>query len=269
MSVAAGYTAAAWGVVKRDLLLFVSYRGRVVAHILTALFTITLFYYISRMIRISAFSTPDEYFAFVVVGLAILGALASTLTGAPMLIRQELVAGTFERLVISPFGALASLLSLLAFPLLLALFTGFVTLVLAALVYDLPLQATAPIALPVAVLGALAFAPFGILLAAALLVLKQALAAGRFILAGITIIAGFYFPVALLPDWIEWASYVQPFTPAVDVLRHLLVDTPLREPLWAELAKLAGFALVLIPGSVLVLVLAVETSRRRGTIVEY
>ena len=39
-------------------------------------------------------------------------------------------------------------------------------------------------------------------------------------------------------------SEVQPFTPATDLLRHLLVGTPLEHPAAIELLKLVLFALV-------------------------
>jgi hypothetical protein len=62
---------------------------------------------------------------------------------------------------------------------------------------------------------------------------------------------------------------VQPFTPALDLLRHLLVRTGTLEPMWLEVAKLGGFAAVLMPASAMVLSLGVKISRRRGTIMEY
>jgi ABC-2 type transport system permease protein len=100
-------------------------------------------------------------------------------------------------------------------------------------------------------------------------VLKQAMAAGSFLVAAISLVAGLYFPVALLPGWIEWASQVQPFTPAVNLLRHLLVGTPLDSSPWAQVVKLTLFAAILIPLAVWLLDRAVALGRRRATIIEY
>jgi ABC-2 type transport system permease protein len=269
MSAVATYASGAAALIRRDVTVYFSYRLRFAGQVATALFTLTLFYYISRLVTVESFASPDTYFAFVVVGLAILGALVSTLVSGPTAIRQELVAGTFERLATSPLGAVASVISLMVFPLLLAVLTGAATLLCAALVFDLSLSSSAPLALPVVLLGGLAFAPFGVFLAAAVMVTKQAAAAGRVLIALLTIVAGFYFPVSLLPDWVEWTSHVQPFTPSVELLRHLLVGAPLESPAWLLLAKLAGFAAVLMPVSVWTLHRAVELSRRRGTIIEY
>jgi ABC-type multidrug transport system permease subunit len=270
MSLALRYGSAALGVLRRDLAVFASYRLRFASQVASTLFTLLLFYYVSRLVRVSTFPSPDDYFAFAVVGLVIFGVLTAVLSVTPATLRQELVAGTFERLVVSPFGAVAGVLSMLIFPFAYAIVHGIVTLALAGLLFGLPLEwPSAALAIPVALLGVLAFLPFGILIAAAVVVLKQAMAAGSFLVAGLAVVAGLYFPVALLPGWIEWASEAQPFTPAVELLRYLLVGTPLQSSPWVDVAKLALFAIALIPPSVWLLNRSIRVGRRRATITEY
>ena len=270
MSLVLHYGSAAVGILRRDAAVFVSYRFRFVTQIAATLFTLLLFYYISKLVRVDMFPSPADYFAFVTVGLVIFAVLTSTLAAGPATVHQELVAGTFERLVVSPFGAVAGVLAMLIFPFAYALVQGVISLLLAALLFGLPLEwPSAALALPVAFLGVLAFLPFGVLISAAVVVLKQATTAGTFLIAGISVVAGLYFPVALLPGWIEWASEVQPFTPAVELLRHLLVGTPLESSAWTEVGKLAAFAVALIPASVWVLHHAIRVGRRRATITEY
>lgn len=261
---------AAFAMVRRDWLIFISYRLRFVAVLLGSFFSLTLTYYISRLVNVPPFKGPDDYYAFAVVGLLILAVLNSTLAGPPGMVRQELVAGTFERLYLSSFGAVSSLVSMLLFPFVFALANASIMLVFAGLVFGLQIEwDTAPLAIPLAAAGALAFMPFGVLLLATVIVVKQAAAGTTWVIAGISLIAGLYFPVALLPDWIQWASDVQPFKPATDLLRHVLVGTPLSNSAWLELLKIAAFTAVLLPLSVRLLQLALALSRRRGTLIEY
>jgi len=87
----------------------------------------------------------------------ILGVLTSTLTAPIGTLRAELITGTFERIVVSPFGALLGVLSMALFPLLLGMTTGLVTLLFAGLAFGLDIHwSTAWAALPVAFLGAAA-----------------------------------------------------------------------------------------------------------------
>ena len=268
MSALALQVSAAGALVRRDMLVLRSYRWRILTDNLGVLFTLALFYYLSRLVRVEAFASPDAYFAFVVVGLLILQVVQSTL-GVSGQIRQELMAGTFERVLISPFGAVGGILAMLVFPALYAMAVATVTLLVGALVFGLPVQwSTAALAWPVAVLSTLCFAALALGFAAATVRFKQA-PGTAYLLAVISLIAGVYFPVALLPDWIEWAAAVQPFTPTVDLLRHVLAGLPLDNPAWLELLKLAGFAAVLLPAGVYLVARAVNAGRRAGTITEY
>jgi ABC-2 type transport system permease protein len=261
--------AAAGAIFRRDLLLFASYRARLFTTFFTMAVSLTLFYYVSRLVTSKQVGSPDEYYAFVVVGLIIFGVLTSTLSTPVATLRAELQAGTFERMVLSPFGPVRAIASLLLFPLALALVVGVASLLYAAIVFGLDLRwETVPLAIPAATLGALAFAPFGLVMTALVVLFKQTNAGATLVITAVTLLAGVYFPVALLPDWIEWASQVQPFTPAVDLLRNLLVGTDLPDPAWVALLKLFGFTALMLPVSLVCLRAAVARSRRQGTIIE-
>lgn len=269
MTVARQYITAGLAIARRDWRVFVSYRTIALSQVLQAIFTLTLFYYVSRLLSIGEFGSPDEYYAFLVVGLVVMRVMISTLAMLPRTIRQELVAGTFERLLVSPLGPVGGVIGMTLFPVLSALLIGVVMIAFAAIVFGLPLENTAPLGLPAAVLVGLALTPLSLLLAAAVLAFKQATGAATVVTAGLTLVAGFYFPISLLPSWIQWMSEVQPLTPSLELLRHLLIGLPLSEPVWVAVLKLAGFTLVLSAVSLLVLRAAVEWSQRRGTIMEY
>jgi ABC-2 type transport system permease protein len=263
------YWRAMLAILRRDWHIFMTYRFRLIEQVLASVGMILIFNFTAKLVHVPQFQTRGQYFAFVVIGIVSLQVVTSTLTVPPGAVRQELVAGTFERLVLSPFGAVMSTISMMVFPVILTILMSTFTISLAAIGFGMPIHfATLPFALPVAILAALAFMPFGIAIAAATLAFKQAMGATTYVIAAIGLVAGFYFPVALLPGWIRWTSEVQPFTPAVDLIRNVLVGTPLPEAAWLDVAKLVGFA-ALIPLSAALLTAAVELGRKRGTITEY
>jgi ABC-2 type transport system permease protein len=269
MSQARLWSDAMWGIIRRDAILFVSYRSQLVAQFLGPLFSITLFYYISHLLTVKSIHSPGGYFGFVIVGLVIVQILTISMGIMPITVRQELVSGTIERFLVSAHGPINGILGTMLFPLINALFTGVLMLTLATVIFGLPLASTAVLAIPVALLGTLAFMPFAFFLVALVMAFKQASAASQFIVAGVAIVGGLYFPLTVLPGWIRWASEVQPFTPATDLLRHLLVNTPLVHPAGLELLKLVGFAAVLLPAGVMLLRASIRYGQRSGTIAEY
>jgi ABC-2 type transport system permease protein len=260
---------AMWGIIRRDAILFISYRSQLIAQFLGPLFSVTLFYYISHLLTAKSIHSPDGYFGFVTVGLVIVQILTISLGVMPVAIRQELVAGTIERFLVSAHGPINGILGTMLFPLINAVLSGVLMLSIATVLFGLPLAGTAPLAIPVALLGTLAFMPFAFFLVALVMAFKQASAASQFIVAGVAIVGGLYFPVKVLPSWIRWGSEAQPFTPATDLLRHLLVNAPLAHSAAVDLIKLVGFAAILLPAGVMLLRASIRYGQRSGTIAEY
>jgi ABC-2 type transport system permease protein len=256
-------------VMRRDLHVYLSYRTRLVSQVLTALFSLTLFYYVSRLVHVKGFGNSDAYFGFVVVGISLISVLYSCFS-IPELVRQELIAGTFDRLLLSPFGAIRSVLAMTLFPMMYSFVLATITLALGCVVFGLHLHwSTVPQALPVMVLVLGAFLPFGVLFAALTVVIKQGNVGTSWVIAMLSIVGGLYFPVSLLPGWLQTISKLQPFTAATDLLRHLLVNSSLGESPETALLKLVGFAAVLLPASLFVLGRSIRFGQRRGTIIEY
>lgn len=268
MNTVVAYAGALRGVVTRDLRIFVSYRARAFTQLFGLILTMTIFYYVSRLVNVEQFKTADDYFAFVVAGLLIMLILQSA-AAAPAALRQELVAGTFERSLVSPMGPLAGIVGLMLFPTAFACFVAFAGFLVAAALFDLQVDwSTAPLAIPASLLCAAAFAVLAVLVLAAVVVFKQSPGV-TWLVTLMALTGGVYFPVSLLPDWISWVSEVQPFTPAVDLLRHLLLGTTTDDPALTALLKLTGFVVVFAPLSVAVLHAAIQIGRRRGTILEF
>jgi ABC-type multidrug transport system permease subunit len=257
-------------VIRRDAERAFSYRPAVIATAASELISMVLFYYVSRLVHARSFSTPDDYFAFVVVGLVALQLANAVLVFPLYMLSTELIAGSFERLVVSPLGAIDGLIATMIFPFVSALGASISAVAFAAALFGVSLSwSTVVLAVPAAILVGLSFAPFGVLLMAAGLLLKQASFISGWLVTILSILAGLYFPVALLPSWIRWAADVQPLTPAVNLMRHLLIGTPLHHTALLEVGKLAAFAVVLLPMALWVLSRALRISRRRGTIIEY
>lgn len=256
-------------VLRRDFRIFLSYRLRPFAVALAPLATLAIFFFIAKLVRVGRFDQPADYFGYVVVGLVILQVVTATLTGPQTALRHDLAVGAFERVVASPLGAVGGMVGYLLFPVAQAVVVAALTLGYAVVIFGLELPWSSLLTVPpLALLGILAFAPVGIVLQAGTLLVKQAAAATGWLLAGIALVSGVYFPIELLPDGLRWLADVQPFTPAIDLLREALLDTPLRHGFAGSLARVAGFAVVALPLAVAVLGLAVARARRTGSIVE-
>ncbi len=262
--------SAATAVLRRDLQLFASYRLRFASQVFSLLFSVVLFYYVSRLVSVRQFPRHDDYFAFVIIGLAMMELLTATLHTVPTNLRSELLSGTFERMVVSPFGPIGGIVALSLFPMALALVMATITIVVAGALFGLPVHwSTAALTLPAALLGMLAFLPLALLVAAAVLVVKQAGSVVGFLASGLALAGGAFFPVSVLPAGLRWISEVQPLTPALQLTRHELVGAAISGSPWVDVGKLAAFAIVLLPVSILAIEKGIAYCQRRGTLIEY
>jgi ABC-2 type transport system permease protein len=123
--------------------------------------------------------------------------------------------------------------------------------------------------IPVVVLGMLAFLPLALLLAAAVMIVKQAGSLATFLISGLAIAGGSFFPISVLPASLRWISDVQPLTPALELTRHELVGAAISGSAWLAAGKLAAFGIVLLPFSILAISRALTICRARGTLIEY
>jgi ABC-2 type transport system permease protein len=269
MKTARPHILAALALCQRDMLMYISYRGRVITQVMAIFATLAMFYYISRLVKVNEFHTSAKYFSYVVVGIIIAETLQSTVAVASTL-RSELLTGTFERLVCSPFGAVNGIVSSVLFPILIQLVFSILTLCIGSLLFGMPIKwSTAPLAIPVALAGAAVFSALALLGASAVLVAKQTSTLAAYATLALGLLGGVYFPISLLPGWGRLIANIQPLTYLVGLMRHYLIGYPLQGSVTGATIHVLGFLLAASPAAYLALVHAVRFTRRRATILEY
>ena len=108
MSVAAAF-------LKRDLSLAISYRLSFLLQLLSILFSVSTFYFLSLLFGNALLPQLDkyggDYFSFVLIGLAFLGYVGLSLSNFSASIREGQMMGTLEIMLLSPTRLSAILIS--------------------------------------------------------------------------------------------------------------------------------------------------------------
>ena len=259
---------------RRDLLTALSYRVYFVSDVLGLLSQALLFYFISKMVdtgELPAYGDASTtYLEFVVVGVAVGVFVQFALTRVAAALRQEQLQGTLESMLATPTAPGTIQLGSVVFDLVYVPVRTVVFLAAMTVAFGLDFEASgvAP-----AVLVLLAFLPFvwglGVLGAAVILIARRG--GGVASLAGglLVLLSGAYFPVSLLPSWLEQVAAWNPIAITLEGMRSSL----LAGADWgATMADLA----ILLPLSVVVLVIAMagfrfalRHERARGTLGVY
>ncbi len=260
--------AAAAATIGRDAREQVGVRRRMLNQLLGTVFQLVVFSSLAKLVRGNRFATPEDYVGYVAVGLVGLAFLQAAVR-PPVAVREQLLTETLERVAVSGFGAAKATAALLGFPFLYATASGVLTVTLAGVVFGVPVDLPgALLAFPLVPLIAFAFAPIGLAFGAVAIASPQATLGIAPFVAVMTLVSGAVFPVDLLPRVLRWAGDVQPFRPAIDLLRHVILGTAVQGSTAGELLRLAVFGAVALPLAATALQLAVERARRRGDLRE-
>jgi ABC-2 type transport system permease protein len=121
----------------------------------------------------------------------------------------------------------------------------------------------------VLLLTLLAHLPLGILAAAFILVFKQGDPVTSILGSLSGLLGGVYFPVAILPAWVQIISRFLPLTYSLEGLRQAVLNGKGISQLSHQILILAAFAVVLLPLSLAVFAGAVRQAKRLGTLSQF
>ena len=255
--------------VRRDFLEAWSYRMAFVSDAIGMALQALLFFYIGQLVDPSLLPTfggnTVSYFEFVVVGIAIWMIIAVGLFRSAAAFRNEQLMGTMEVLLMTPTSAATIQFGSVVYDLAyVPIRTGFF-FVAVTLATDFDIN-TAGILPAIAIL--LCFIPFvwglGILYAASTVTFK--VAGGGFFITILTMTSGAYFPLDVLPNWVQTVAELNPMTVAIEAMREALLGTAG----WSEVVSsgvvLAPIAVVTLTLGIFAFRAAVKRERRRGSL---
>lgn len=258
----------------RDFLIAASYKAAFVADAVGILFRVITFYYIGAVVGDAAVpalaSAGGDYFAFLLIGIALMDFVHTSLETFALSIRDSQMTGTLEAVLLSPIrlSQMVAFSSLWPYAFTICRFVTY--LVVGSAFFGLQIHVGGiPTAALVLLLTVLCFAPLGVISAAVIMVFKRG-AWFQTLVNGVSFfLAGVAYPVSVLPPWAASVSYVLPLTHAVNATRAVLIDGRGVRDVLPDIQFLVLFALVLLPLSLWLFDLSVTRTKKLGTLTQY
>jgi ABC-2 type transport system permease protein len=256
---------------RRDLLVAWSYRVAFIGDIFNLVAQVVVFSFVARMVDPATLPTyggrPPDYMAFVTVGIALTAFLQLGLGRMSSAIRGEQLIGTLESVLVSPIRPAILLFGCVAYDLVYIPIRTAIFIASIAAVFGFGLNASGAGEATVIVL---LFMPLvwglGIASAAAVLTFRRGSGLVGPFAFGLTLLSGAYFPLSLLPGWLQALARANPIAIALDGAR----DALLGGAGWADPAPkfvfLAAGSIVAVVGGTMAFNLALHRERRLGTI---
>ncbi len=259
---------------KRDLSLSLSYRLSFLLQLLGIFFSVATFYFLSQLFGKALLPQLDkyggDYFSFVLIGLAFTGYLGLSLSNFAASIREGQMMGTLEIMLLSPTRLSAILVSSSLYSYLVATVNALAYVIVGALIFGFNVSHVNTIsALLVMVLSIASFSGIGILSAAVVMLVKKGDPV-TWLFGGVSsLLAGVFYPISVLPDWLEPLSRFLPMTYALDAMRLAVLKGSSLADLRFDILVLLGFTVVLTPLAFLVFGKALKRAKIEGSLTHY
>jgi ABC-2 type transport system permease protein len=235
--------------------------------LLFGLVSLAIYYFISRTfqsVHSSNLAGAPSYFAFAAVGVALSLVVTVASVRVAQRMREEQLTGALEILVAQPVSAPELALGLAGFHFAFASVRAVLYLLVANVIFSADFSSAdwGGFVVMIAV-TAVALAPVGIAVGAAVLALKRAELLASLATLALALAGGAYFPIDVLPGWLQPLAHVLPTTFAFNGVRGALY----RGEGWTTPAgELLAFAVVALPLSIAVFWFALDLARRRGSL---
>ncbi|HEY4724294.1 MAG TPA: ABC transporter permease, partial [Anaerolineae bacterium] len=201
-------------------------------------------------VRTQVWYNPDLVSAYymipAMIGL-ILQFLTTILTATAIVRERE--RGTIEQLIVTPIRAWELVVGKLAPYVIIAFIDTVEILVAGVLIFGVPINGSLPLLLVLAGLFLITTLGIGLFISTISNTQQEAMLSAMFTMLPTIFLSGFFFPLAAMPRFLQWLSYVVPLRYFLIIVRGVILKGVGAEALWPEIIALSIFAVVIMGGA--------------------
>jgi ABC-2 type transport system permease protein len=203
---------------------------------------------------------------YLTVGALIWSYLSAVFDSISETISYERWEGTIEYTMMAPVFRITHLLGTSAFSVIYGLVRTAVILLVIGLFFGVDLShVNAGSVVAVIVLGSFSFIGLGIMAAILpMLFTERGAQMTHIISASLLLVSGVYYPINVLPGWMQALAHISPALYALDGMRAAIIDGQGITRIWGSLLGLGLIGLVTIPLGVALFVRAERFAKRTG-----
>lgn len=260
--------------IKKDLLTETSYKLHFIMQFAGIFFSTVSFFFLSKLVgnNIGGALKPygGDYFSFVLIGFAFTHYLRVSLQGFSSSIRENQLMGIMEILLVADTKLSTIIISSSLYKFLFTSIQILVFLLLGVLVFSIDISNANYVAAVIIILLTItSFSCIGIISASFIIVFKRGDPISWIVTSLSWLLGGVYYPVSILPPWLQKFSYILPITYSLEGMRMALLKGYSFQQLLPNILALCIFTLLMLPLSLYIFQLAVKKAKVDGTLTQY
>ena len=259
---------------KKDFLMESSYNLAFLFNFFGILVSVLSYFFIDKLFGSRIVPHLEEfgvsYFSYVLLSMAFFGYVGIGIGSLSERIRSEQVQGTLEAVLLTPTGMPTILFSLSLWNLVLATIDMFIYALLAVFLFNINFSNMNVLStFIIFLLTIVSFSSLGILSACFIMVFKRGNPVGWIVASIEGLIGGVYFPITVLPGWLQFLAKLFPITYAIRSIELAVYKGYSVMQLSKEICFLLAFSAMLLPLSLAAFKYSLKKARREGSLAQY
>lgn len=187
-----------------------------------------------------------SYFEFIAPGMMMMTVMMSVMTGLPGAITQEREMGTLDGVMVAPINRLSIILGKTLAQMARGLLQGVIILLLAMTLFGVTIQGNILLVFGLLLLGVYSFVGLGITLTSIAKDQETATMIMTTVMFPMMFLSGIFFPIKMMPGFMQTISSFLPLTYASDAMRKVMVLGSDVSQITTDLAILVVFGAVML-----------------------
>jgi len=269
-----GFFTKPWAFVKKDYIASKSYKAAHLMDIVQLFVSMLIFSFVAKLF--GSMANPylkaygGDYFSFVIIGIALSDYLKLAMSSFTRSIHNAQVMGTLEALLVTETEAGTIILSSTLYSYIWTSIRVVAYLTMGVFVFSVPLyKANYPLAFLFLFLTITSFSTVGIVSASFIMVFKRGDPLTWIFSSLSWFLGGLYYPVSILPPWLQKAAYFLPITHALEGMRLALLKGASFSMVMPNILALSVFSIVMMPISLFSFRYAIYKAKLNGSLTHY
>lgn len=211
-----------------------------------------------------------NYFSYVLLSMAFFSYVGIGLGSFSRQLHSEQMQGTLEAILLTPTNISTILFSMTLWNLIIATFDMTIYIILGIFLFKISFANVNVLStLVILILTITSFSSLGIISASFTMVFKRGNPIGGIISSLEGLIGGVYFPITILPAWLQFMAKFFPITYAIRAIELAVYKGFYLSQLKEEITFLLLFSLLLLPLSLISFKYSLKKAQRDGSLLQY
>ena len=260
--------------IRRDFTVMKGYRFSLVLNLFSIVMGIATYYFLAHLFGQTGIDVLNKfggkYFPYVLVGISLSNFLLTALNTFSSSLNGERSMGTLETIVSTPTREALIFLGLSIWSFFFSSLMVILYMALGVIIFKFDVrQINFSSSIITLILSTLVFSSLGILSSSFILIFKKGNPITWLFSSVSVLVGGVYFPVEILPNWLQILSKMVPLTYSLDALRKTIIQGKGIADLHTELTVLLGFAAILLPLSIFAFRYSISWVKKNGSLIHY